>query len=78
MLAMEDVVELLNIKLLGAVPESEDVLQASNSGVPVILTEGANASEAYKDIVDRFLGEDKPQRFLSVEHKSLFKKWFGK
>ncbi|UQB41434.1 septum site-determining protein MinD [Thiomicrospira microaerophila] len=78
MLAMEDVVELLNIKLLGVVPESEDVLQASNSGVPVILTEGANASEAYKDIVDRFLGEDKPQRFLSVEHKSLFKKWFGK
>lgn len=78
MLAMEDVVELLNIKLLGVVPESEDVLQASNSGVPVILTEGANASEAYKDIVDRFLGEDRPQRFLSVEHKSLFKKWFGK
>jgi septum site-determining protein MinD len=78
MLAMEDVVELLNVKLLGAVPESEDVLQASNSGVPVILTEGSNASEAYKDIVDRFLGEDKPQRFLSVEHKSLFKKWFGK
>ncbi|WFE68290.1 septum site-determining protein MinD [Thiomicrospira sp. R3] len=78
MLAMEDVVELLSIKLLGVVPESEDVLQASNSGMPVILTEGANASEAYKDIVDRFLGEDKPQRFISVEHKSLFKKWFGK
>lgn len=78
MLAMQDVVELLNVDLLGIVPESEEVLQASNAGLPVILNEGTNASEAYKDIVDRFLGEDKPQRFLTVEHKSLFKKLFGK
>jgi septum site-determining protein MinD len=78
MLAMQDVVELLNVKLLGVVPESDDVLQASNSGSPVILQEKSQASEAYKDIIDRFLGEDKPQRFLTVEHKSLFKKLFGK
>lgn len=78
MLAMQDVVELLSVKLLGIVPESEEVLQASNAGTPVILYETVNASEAYKDIVDRFLGEDKPQRFLTVEHKSLFKKLFGK
>jgi septum site-determining protein MinD len=78
MLAMQDVVELLSVDLLGVVPESEEVLQASNAGTPVILIEDVNASEAYKDIVDRFLGEDKPQRFLTVEHKSLFKKLFGK
>lgn len=78
MLAMQDVVELLSVKLLGIVPEAEEVLQASNAGTPVIMYEGVNASEAYKDIVDRFLGEDKPQRFLTVEHKSLFKKLFGK
>ena len=78
MLAMQDVVELLSVDLLGVVPESEEVLQASNAGVPVILTEGSNASEAYKDIVERFLGEEVPQRFLTVEHKSLFKKLFGK
>lgn len=78
MLAMQDVVELLSVDLLGVVPESEEVLQASNSGTPVILIDHVNASEAYKDIVDRFLGEDKPQRFLTVEHKSLFKKLFGK
>ena len=78
MLAMQDVVELLSVDLLGVVPESEEVLQASNAGIPVILSEDTNASEAYKDIVDRFLGEEKPQRFLTVEHKSLFKKLFGK
>ncbi|SFR51762.1 septum site-determining protein MinD [Thiomicrospira sp. ALE5] len=78
MLAMNDVVELLSVDLLGVVPESQDVLQASNAGTPVILQEGTDASEAYKDIVARFLGEEKPQRFLTVEHKSLFRKLFGK
>ncbi len=78
MLAMNDVVELLSVDLLGVVPESQDVLQASNAGTPVIMQEGTDASEAYKDIVSRFLGEEKPQRFLTVEHKSLFKKLFGK
>lgn len=78
MLAMQDVVDLLSVDLLGVVPESEDVLQASNAGAPVILTENSDAAEAYKDIVARFLGEEVPQRFLTVEHKSLFQKIFGK
>lgn len=78
MLSVEDVIDLLSIKLLGVTPESQAVLNASNSGMPVILGEDSSAAEAYKDIVDRFLGEDKPQRFISMEKKGLFKKIFGK
>ncbi len=78
MLSVDDVIDLLSINLLGAVPESEDVLNASNSGVPVILEEGTSASEAYIDIVDRFLGEDKEHRFLTAEKKGLFNKLFGR
>lgn len=78
MLAMQDVVELLSVDLLGVVPESEDVLQASNAGEPVILQEKTDAAEAYQDIVDRLLGEDKPQRFITAEHKGFFRKLFGK
>lgn len=78
MLSVEDVIDLLSIKLLGVTPESQEVLNASNSGMPVILGEDSSAAEAYKDIVDRFLGEDKPQRFISMEKKGLFKKIFGK
>lgn len=78
MLSVEDVIDLLSIKLLGVTPESQEVLNASNSGMPVILGEDSNAAEAYKDIVDRFLGEEKPQRFISMEKKGLFKKIFGK
>lgn len=78
MLSVEDVIDLLSIKLLGVTPESEDVLNASNAGMPVILGEDSNAAEAYVDIVDRFLGEEKPQRFIQAEKKGLFKKLFRK
>lgn len=79
MLSVEDIVEdVLKIPLLGVVPESEDVLNASNAGTPVVLMEGSNAAEAYKDIVDRFLGEKKSHRFLQAEKKGLLQKLFGK
>ena len=79
MLSVDDIVEdVLKIPLLGVVPESEDVLNASNAGTPVILTENSQAAEAYKDIVTRFLGEEKPHRFLQAEKKGFLKKLFGK
>ncbi|SIN91190.1 septum site-determining protein MinD [Sulfurivirga caldicuralii] len=78
MMSWDDIVELLGVPLLGAVPESEDVLNASNAGVPVILHEGSPAAQAYEDIVARYLGEERPQRFLTAEKKGLLKKLFGK
>ena len=78
MLSVEDVIDLLSVKLLGVVPESEQVLNASNSGMPVIMGENSDAAQAYKDIVDRFLGEEKEHRFLIAEKKGLLKKLFGK
>ncbi|BBP43661.1 septum site-determining protein MinD [Thiosulfativibrio zosterae] len=78
MLSVDDVIDLLKINLLGVTPESEDVLNASNSGEPVIMNDTSHASEAYKDIVDRFLGEEKAHRFITVEKKGLLKKLFGK
>lgn len=78
MLSVEDVVDLLSVKLLGVVPESQQVLNASNSGEPVILDSESDAAQAYLDIVDRFLGEEKEHRFLTAEKKGLFKKLFGK
>lgn len=78
MLSVEDVIDLLSVDLLGAIPESEDVLNASNAGSPVILEEKSVAAQAYTDVVDRFLGEEVDHRFLTVEKKGLFKKLFGK
>ena len=78
MMSWDDIVELLSVPLLGAVPESEDVLNASNAGVPVILHKESPAAQAYEDIVARYLGEERPQRFLTAEKKGLLKKLFGK
>jgi septum site-determining protein MinD len=78
MLSVEDVIDLLNVKLLGAVPESDDVLNASNAGKPVINEDESPAAMAYKDIVDRFLGETVEHRFLVAEKKGFFQKLFGK
>jgi septum site-determining protein MinD len=78
MLSVEDVIDLLSVKLLGVTPESQDVLNASNGGSPVIMAENSSAAEAYTDIVARFLGEEVEQRFIDIEKKGLFKKLFGK
>jgi septum site-determining protein MinD len=77
MLSVEDVQEILSLHLLGVIPESKSVLNASNSGTPVILDEQSDAGQAYADIVARYLGEDKPHRFIEEEKKGLFGKLFG-
>jgi septum site-determining protein MinD len=63
--------------VIGVIPESPDVLQASNSGNPVILDEQSAAGQAYTDAIARLLGEDRPMRFTTVEKKGFFAKIFG-
>ena len=79
MLSMDDIVEILGIPLIGVIPESGAVLQASNSGNPVILDTESSAGQSYADVVARFLGEDVPMRFIKAEPKKggFLKKLFG-
>ena len=77
MLKLEDIREILAIPLLGVVPESESVLKASNTGNPVILDENSNAGIAYSDAVARFLGQDRPHRFIDPEKKGFLSRLFG-
>jgi len=61
MLGIEDVLEILAIPLLGIIPESQDVLRASNVGSPVTLNSPASApARAYADATRRLLGETIP------------------
>jgi septum site-determining protein MinD len=76
MLSAQDVQEILAIPLLGVIPESKSVLQASNAGVPVTLDKNSDAGQAYLDVVARFLGEERPQRFIE-DKKSFFSRLFG-
>lgn len=76
MLGLDDVNEILAIPLLGVIPESQAVLRASNSGVPVILDEESDAGQAYLDAVSRLLGEDVPHRFIQLEKGNWLKRIF--
>src|SRR5690606_23740217 len=77
MLSLKDIEDILRIKLLGVVPESESVLQASNQGVPAIHLRDSDVAAAYQDVVARYLGEEKPLRFVDYEKPGLFKRLFG-
>ena len=77
MLSVDDVVEILAIPLLGVIPESTAVLQASNSGTPVILDQESDAGQAYSDAVARLLGEELPHRFLQQRKKGFFARLLG-
>jgi|TARA_R110001592_G_scaffold62788_2_gene192073 septum site-determining protein MinD len=77
MLSVTDVEDILSIKLLGVIPESQAVLKASNQGVPVIFDAESDAGQAYGDAVDRLLGADMPHRFLEVQKKGILKRLFG-
>ena len=77
MLAYGDVQEILRIPLVGIIPESESVPHASNQGNPAIHLKGSDVSQAYEDLVSRFLGEEVPLRFTSYEKPGLFKRMFG-
>ena len=77
MLSLQDIQDILRIKLIGVIPESEAVLQASNQGLPAVHLEGSDVAEAYKDVIDRFLGEDKPMRFIEAPKQGFFKRLFG-
>jgi septum site-determining protein MinD len=69
--------EMLGISDVQVIPESLAVLHSSNSGIPVILEDKCEAAQAYSDAVARFLGEQRPHRFLQEDRKGLFKRFFG-
>jgi septum site-determining protein MinD len=77
MMSVDDVKEILGLDVIGVVPESPDVLAASNAGVPVIMNDESNASRAYDDAVARLLGEELPMRFLEEPKRGFFARMFG-
>jgi septum site-determining protein MinD len=62
MLGVEDVQEVLgnSVKLIGIVPDDESIITSTNKGEPAVLIENSAAGKAYREIVQRLLGEDVP------------------
>ena len=78
MLSIDDVLEILSTPLLGIIPESQEVLRASNVGSPVTLCNAASApARAYLDAARRLKGELVPMN-VPTEHQPLFGRLFGR
>ena len=78
MLSVADVLEILSVPLLGIIPESEDILRASNVGAPITMNGGASAAaKAYRDAARRLAGETLPIAMPS-EKKPFLSRLFGR
>jgi len=78
MLKVDDVLEILSIPLLGIVPESPEVLRASNLGTPVTLSDATSApARAYSDAARRLMGQAVPMNVPS-DKKGLLGKFFSR
>ncbi|MCL2450988.1 MAG: septum site-determining protein MinD [Polyangiaceae bacterium] len=77
MLSYKDVLELLGIPFAGVIPDSPAVLQSSNAGIPVIFDQTTDAAQAYMDLVHRFVGQERPHRFLEAGKRGFFSRIFG-
>lgn len=76
MLSVEDIQEILAIDLLGVIPESTEVLNSSNQGIPVTLTERGEAKTSYMNAVSRLLGEevvDEKPRWKFLDNFKIFR-----
>ena len=68
MLSSDDILEMLDIEILGKIPEDKGIIEASNQGKPIILNKKSSAGQAYVRISDRVCGKDVP--IVNVETKS--------
>jgi septum site-determining protein MinD len=78
MLSIDDVLEILSIPLIGIIPESQEVLRASNLGSPVTLNSAESApARAYFDAARRLKGE-KLAMAVPSESRGILNKLFGR
>jgi septum site-determining protein MinD len=70
MIQVEEIIEALEVELLGIIPDDQAVIISTNKGEAVIREEGSKAAKAYDSIVRRIIGEDVP--LLDLEEKNSF------
>lgn len=75
MMSVEDVTEILAVELLGAIPDDEAVVIATNQGEP-LCGQDSMSGQAFLNICRRIAGEDVP--FLTFQAKQgVFKRLSG-
>jgi septum site-determining protein MinD len=70
MMSPDDVTDILSVRIIGIIPEDENVLPSSNSGNPVTLNENSRAGAAFRNIARRLCGENVP--FMELNESGGF------
>jgi septum site-determining protein MinD len=60
MISTEDIIDLLAIDLIGAIPEDNEIIIGANRGIPISLDGKSQAGQAFRNISKRMLGEKVP------------------
>ncbi len=58
MMDANDIVELLSIRLIGAIPDDENVIIQTNKGEPSVTNTKSMSGKAYMETAKRILGEE--------------------
>lgn len=58
MMSIEDVVDILAIDLIGAIPDDENIVISTNNGEPIVTNQNVMSGQAYTNICKRIIGED--------------------
>lgn len=73
---VDDITRHLSISLLGIVFDDDAVIATSNKGEPVILDPNDRASQGYRNIVRRMLGESVPLMSMEEKKESFWQRLF--
>lgn len=60
MMSIDDVVEILAIDLIGAIPDDENIVISTNNGEPIVGNQNIVSGKAYSNISKRILGQEIP------------------
>jgi septum site-determining protein MinD len=69
MMNIHDILEVLRVELVGVVPDDENIVPASNMGIPIVSNPEHPAGRAYQNVADRLMG--KPTPFMDLEPQRL-------
>ena len=73
MLSVEDILDILAVKLLGVVPDDETVVISTNKGEPLVYKGDSLAAKAFKNIASRIEGVEVPLLDLDIKMSILEK-----
>ncbi len=79
MLNVDDIIDILNIDLIGIILDDQDIIVSTNKGEPAVVNMKSVAGQGYRNITQRLMGNNVP--LMDLEEKSFFgkiKKLFSK